>query len=299
MVSQAFTFVRGKYMDANRFWQRQIGPGQVVADVGRREWLFAHKHRAGLGIVNTSPLQAGRTSRYPDAWERGPKIRTNQTRRPKRVRCSTGINALITDLPNARSTLERYPVRAGSREQCWRPEKNLSGGQDIVDYSALTDGATPRRRNPILWLVVCGILLIAAIAGGTAMMVSNFRDHAIESSKRELENAVVLLARHFDQQLDDAEVPLVDLIDQIHQAGIASTDDFKRQMSTPEVQLQLAEKVSRVSKVAGINIYDADGTLINSSETAHVPYVTIFDRGLFQSPQVQPERGGAPDRTGT
>jgi len=160
--------------------------------------------------------------------------------------------------------------------------KKSVGGKAIVDNSVLTDGAMPRRRNPILWLVVCGILLIAAIAGGTATMVRNFRDHAIESSKRELENAVVLLARHFDQQLDDAEVPLVDLIDRIHQAGIASADEFNRQMSTPEVHRELAEKVSRVSKVAGINIYDADGILINSSETAHVPYVTIFDRTYFK-----------------
>src|SRR5579864_8120880 len=95
-------------------------------------------------------------------------------------------------------------------------------GRDEIDVGAFADGESSGRRNPILWLVICGILLIAAIAVGTAMMVRNFRDHAIESSKRELENAVVLLARHFDQQLDDAEIPLADLIEQIHQDGIAS-----------------------------------------------------------------------------
>lgn len=128
--------------------------------------------------------------------------------------------------------------------------KKSVGG--TVDNGVLTDGFSSRRRNPILWLVICGILLIAAIAVGTAMMVRNFRDHAIESSKRELENAVVLLARHFDQQLDDAEVPLADLIEQIHQDGIASAEDFKRRMSTAETHLKLVEKVSRASKVAGI-----------------------------------------------
>ena len=92
-------------------------------------------------------------------------------------------------------------------------EKKSVGGKDMVDNGVLTDGYLSRRRNPVLWLVICGILLIAAIVVGTAMMVRNFRDHAIESSKRELENAVVLLARHFDQQLDDAEVPLADLIE--------------------------------------------------------------------------------------
>ncbi|WP_298109685.1 EAL domain-containing protein [Bradyrhizobium sp.] len=154
---------------------------------------------------------------------------------------------------------------------------------DAVGAGAFADGESSGRRDPILWLVACGILLIAAIAVGTAMTVFNFRDHALESSKRELENTVILLARHFDQQLSDAEIPLVDLIEQIHQAGINSPDDFRRRMSTPEMQRELAEKVSRVSKVAGLNIYDADGLLINSSETTTVPGVRIDDRDYFKA----------------
>src|SRR3984957_15230607 len=125
---------------------------------------------------------------------------------------------------------------------------------DAAGNADRIDGELPGRRNPIRWLVACGILLIATIVIGTAVMISNFRDHAIESSKRELENAVLLLAHHFDQQLDDAEVPLADVIDRIHHADIGSADEFRRQMSTPEVHLELAEKVSRASKVAGLNI---------------------------------------------
>lgn len=166
--------------------------------------------------------------------------------------------------------------------------KNSIGGEQALDVRATADSDLPRRRNPILWLVICGILLIAAITVGTAMMVHNFRGHAIQSSKRELENAAVLLARHFDQQLDDAEVPLTDLIDQIHQQGITSPGDFNRRMSTAEVHRELAGKVSRLSKVAGINIYDADGILINSSETATVPHVTISDRAYFNALRSSP-----------
>jgi diguanylate cyclase (GGDEF)-like protein/PAS domain S-box-containing protein len=160
--------------------------------------------------------------------------------------------------------------------------KKTAGGNDAVEIGVSADGDLPNRRNPIRWLVVCGILLIVAIAAGTAMMVGNFREHALESSKRELENAVVLLARHFDQQLEDVEVPLVDLIDQIHQAGITSPEDFKRRMSTRQVHMQLAEKLSRATKIAGINIYDAGGVLINSSETETVPKVRIDDRAYFK-----------------
>jgi diguanylate cyclase (GGDEF)-like protein/PAS domain S-box-containing protein len=167
--------------------------------------------------------------------------------------------------------------------------KNSVGGKGVADAGVLADSELPGRRNPILWLVICGVLLIAAIAIGTAIMVRNSREHAIESSKRELENTVLLLARHFDQQLDDVEVPLVDLIEQIHQAGITSPDDFRRQMSTPEMHLLLKEKVSRASKIAGVDISDADGVLINSSEVPVVPYIRIDDRAYFKALTSSPD----------
>jgi diguanylate cyclase (GGDEF)-like protein len=170
-----------------------------------------------------------------------------------------------------------------------KTSKSSVDGKGTVDAGVLADGEQPGRRNPIRWLVICGILLIAAIAIGTAVMITNFRDHALESSTRELENTVLLLARHFDQQLEDVEVPLTDLIEQIHQAGIASPDDFRRRMSTPDVYLQLKERVSRASKIAGVNIYDADGVLINSSEASPVPNIRVDDRDYFKAHKSSPD----------
>ena len=162
-------------------------------------------------------------------------------------------------------------------------------GKRVVDVGILADSELLGRRNPIRWLVICGILFIAAIAVGTAIMITNFRDQAIESSKRELQNAVLLLARHFDQQLDDVDVSLGDLIEQIHQAGIASPDDFKRRLSGPEVHTQLKQRVNHSSKIAGINIYDADGVLIASSEVPVVPDVRIDDRNYFKALKSSPK----------
>jgi|GEM_PF-5871369 len=72
-----------------------------------------------------------------------------------------------------------------------------------VESTGMIDDETPGQRDPVRWLIGCGILLIAAIAISTAIMVSNFRDRAIRNAERELESAVLLLARHFDQELDD------------------------------------------------------------------------------------------------
>jgi diguanylate cyclase (GGDEF)-like protein/PAS domain S-box-containing protein len=162
------------------------------------------------------------------------------------------------------------------------PSRGGVGGREAdVETSSTTDGESPGRRDPIRWLLGCGVLLIAAIAIGTAVMISSFRERALESSERELENAVRLLARHFDQQLEDFEVVQNDLINQARLIGYPSPDLFKREMSTYETHLMLKAKVSGTSDVAGVNVYDAGGTLVSSSETWPVPAVNIADRAYF------------------
>ena len=65
----------------------------------------------------------------------------------------------------------------------------------------LPDLESPIRRSlSIRVLIGFGALLVAAIAIGTAIMIGNFRERALANSERELENTVLLLARHFNQQ---------------------------------------------------------------------------------------------------
>ena len=84
-----------------------------------------------------------------------------------------------------------------------------------------------RGRDPIAWLIICGCVLVAAITLGTIMMVDEFRERAIANSERELQNAVLLLTRHFDQQLEDTEVIASDLITQLKVSEVTSPEDFK------------------------------------------------------------------------
>jgi len=86
---------------------------------------------------------------------------------------------------------------------------------------------------PIRWLITGGAFLIAAIAIGTTIMVGNFRERAINSNERELENTVLLLARHFDQQLDDFTIVLKEVAEQIHSDRLTA-DMFRGQLATLE-----------------------------------------------------------------
>ena len=136
--------------------------------------------------------------------------------------------------------------------------------------------------GPIRWLIAGGAFLIAAIAIGTTIMVDNFRERALSSNERELENTVLLVARHFDQQLEDFTVSLKDIAGQIHSDGM-TPEIFRGQLATLEWHETLRKKVGAYSDIAGINVFDAGGTLINSSEVWPVPDVKIDDRGFFRA----------------
>src|SRR5437899_7279587 len=113
----------------------------------------------------------------------------------------------------------------------------------MIDAGALIDLKASVRGGPIRWLVAGGLFLIAAITIGTTIMAGNFRERALNSSKRELENTVMLLARHFDQQLEDFEVIQKDLIAYMRSSGISSREDYKRRMSGQDIHLMLKAKL--------------------------------------------------------
>ena len=137
--------------------------------------------------------------------------------------------------------------------------------------------------GPVRWLVVGGFLLIAAIAVGATLMAANFRTRALQNASRELENTVHVLARHFDQQLEDLEVVQKDLIDWMHANGVNTAGEYRRQMSTEVVHRMLLSKLSAQSYVGGVHLFDDEGRLINSS-TAWPPLtVDVGDRPYFRA----------------
>ncbi|WP_298372825.1 EAL domain-containing protein [uncultured Bradyrhizobium sp.] len=136
--------------------------------------------------------------------------------------------------------------------------------------------------GPIRWLILGGAALMAAIAIGATLMAGNFRERALHNSERELENTVLLLARHFDQQLDDLEVVQRDLIAFMRDNGIATPENYKRRMSAADIHAMLKSKMDALSNVGSLNVFDADGVLINSSGAWPLPQVSIADRSYFQ-----------------
>src|SRR5215470_7604907 len=159
--------------------------------------------------------------------------------------------------------------------------------------------AMTRGRDPIAWLIICGSLLVAVIIAGTIAVVGEFRERALSNSERELENTVLLLTRHFEQQFEDCDVIAANLIAQMRLSTFPSAEEFKARLSTVEAHDMLRAKASVSSYIGSISIFDADGQLINSADTSSaetgstdtwpLPSVNISDRSFFRTFKSDPD----------
>ncbi|WP_439407680.1 EAL domain-containing protein [Bradyrhizobium sp. DASA03076] len=159
------------------------------------------------------------------------------------------------------------------------------------------------RGAPLTWLIVGGFVLMAATAVGTALTVDRFRKNAIESGRDSLESSVRLLARHFDREFEDFAVLQKSIIAELESHGIESADVFRSEMGTLAVHEVLRTKASGWSDIAGANVFDARGVLINSTKRWPVADISVSDRGYFiklrNDPAAQEEVEVVPGRFGT
>jgi PAS domain S-box-containing protein len=138
-------------------------------------------------------------------------------------------------------------------------------------------------RGPVLWLTLCGGLLVAAIFFGTIMMVGEFRERALVNSERELENTALVLARHFDQQFEDANTIAATLITRLKISGFASEKDFRERIASPEAHEILKSKAGVLSYLGDVSIFDSDGDMINWSRPSPAPAHNISERTYFKT----------------
>src|SRR6478735_6633207 len=137
------------------------------------------------------------------------------------------------------------------------------------------------RGAPLAWLIAGGVVLMAVTAGATALTVDRFRQNAIENGREGLESAVLLLTRHFDRQFEDFSVLQKSIVEEFEGHGFQSPEVFSSEMATLAVHESLRAKASGWSDVAGANVFDSGGVLINSSQRWPVADVHISDRAYF------------------
>ncbi len=142
--------------------------------------------------------------------------------------------------------------------------------------------------GPVAALAIGGATLIIAIAIGTFVAVMNFRDRALDTSKQQLENTVLLLSRHFENYLHNFTTVQQVLLKEFEPLTALPLQDFVRAMSSSQTHALLETKLSGLSDVVGVNIWGPNGTLLNSSAEWPVRKVDITDREYFRAMKSDP-----------
>jgi diguanylate cyclase (GGDEF)-like protein/PAS domain S-box-containing protein len=149
-------------------------------------------------------------------------------------------------------------------------------------------GLAAWHNRPIRYLILCGVLIIAAIVAATAIMVGNLRDRELSDSERELNNTALILAEQLDRSLQAIDLVQTSIIGKIQSLGIASSEDYARRMSGQDVHLMLKASTSGLLQAYAISLIDADGRLINFSRSWPVPEISVANREFFRALKSDP-----------
>ena len=141
----------------------------------------------------------------------------------------------------------------------------------------------PGRHLSILSISLSGATLIAGIIITTALMIDTFRDRSLDEKQQWLDNIVRVLSHHFDQEFEDFVDSQARLAERIGASRVSSAQAFVTEMSGPAIQNILGAEVKNSFGATDTFLFDAEGTLVNSSRSGPLTAMSIADRSYFRA----------------
>ena len=155
----------------------------------------------------------------------------------------------------------------------------------VANNSSISNRA---RARPARLLLICGLLLAAAVTVGTGLILSNLRERALIGRESVLRNIALIVAEQTNRAFQAADLIQTHLIERMHSLGVASGEDFEREMSGRDVHLTLKDKIGSLPHIDALMVISARGKLINSSRTWPIPEVNASDQDYFKALQSDP-----------
>jgi hypothetical protein len=143
-------------------------------------------------------------------------------------------------------------------------------------------GGMFRRVSAIQGLIFSGVGIVLAITVATACLVLQFRDRTMQAAEHELASTAQVLSRHFDQQLTVLQRIHDEVQNYARDEGIDTREAFEQRMSTRSVHEMLRAKLQAFPHVGALNLFDADGKVVNSTQDRPLPPANISDRRYFK-----------------
>jgi len=146
-----------------------------------------------------------------------------------------------------------------------------------------------RSIHPSRLLAICGVFLIGAIVLGIVVAIMNLRERAVAEGERELKNTAHILSEQINQTFQAIELVQNSTIEAVEMLGIASREDFAREMSRRHLKDHLRLKIRGLPYVGSLTIVDADGKVLNYSRVWPAPDANVADQKFFQALKSDPQ----------
>jgi diguanylate cyclase (GGDEF)-like protein/PAS domain S-box-containing protein len=145
------------------------------------------------------------------------------------------------------------------------PTENVAH-DDAAPTLAGARTSSARQSWAVAAITLTSLVLIVAVAAGSAAQIFSHRGHVIETQQRELKNVALVLAENARHLFESVDLGLQTVADRIEFTGDEAARSFAQRLGSREAHLLLKE-AARVSPFArSIFAIDDNGRIVNSSE---------------------------------
>ena len=163
-----------------------------------------------------------------------------------------------------------------------KPPGSPSGAPaHVVDKSFAAETASNSR--VVRWIVIFGIVLIGTIVAATGLMLQNLRDRELAESEHQLNNLTFILAEQIDRSFQSIELIQTAVIERMRSLGIASPEDYERQMSGRDTYQHLKDQIGGLPYVDALVLLDPEGKRINVSRAWPTPFFKKLDQDFLEA----------------
>jgi len=142
--------------------------------------------------------------------------------------------------------------------------------------------------RPTQLIVICGIILLAVVIAATSSLLSNLRDRDLAEKEQTLESLALVLAEQIDRSFQSIDLIHKVLIERMQNLGIASADDFERQLSDYDTYRRLRDIAGGLPHIDAITLVDSKGKLVNFSRAWPIPNINNPNQDFTEAFRADP-----------
>jgi len=146
---------------------------------------------------------------------------------------------------------------------------------------------TPRPA-PLRLLYIGTVLLILTLLATNAAVILHLRNSELSDETGQLENLSLILAEQAERSFNSVDLVISSVTERIEAESVTDSASFDQKMAGHDIYLLLKEKIIGLPELAAVNLFDSNGTMINSTRSWPIPEVYIADRGFFRSIKQDP-----------